>query len=427
MRTGSRPKTIRAAQKGIARMQGNLFVVSRVGQVRNVQTFITAFGATNNHLAVLYTAANPTLSDGIRSAIRDELFSEVTFVEQPLRPVTQGRKKNAVIASQIDGLLRGALDAGVTDVYLCNANAYYSLFERLIDSEGYTLSLNLLEEGLTTYMILGRRPYARDLTASWVDVKRLGKKVVTNPSKLPYRLLAFALGLASWALRTDVVTRVKELRVRLLVPARLRYGHVSHFKRAYVYFPDKVSGAITRVDEVHDLPFALEPTAPPALLAAVRDDSAMFVSQKYIAQGPYLAIVFRILHEMGLEHVVFKLHPREDPADYRESVAHARSLYPELDVQAPAEVQAIPAEELMMARKTPTVIGLTSTALMYARAFFPGVRAISIGERFRELAQSPEYGITKRELSEFVRDLDVFADVSGVEQFHPASDGPSEP
>jgi hypothetical protein len=62
-------------------MQGNLFVVSRVGQVRNVQTFITAFGATNNHIAVLYTAANPTLSDGIRSAIREELFSEVTFVE----------------------------------------------------------------------------------------------------------------------------------------------------------------------------------------------------------------------------------------------------------------------------------------------------------------------------------------------------------
>ena len=70
-----------------------------------------------------------------------------------------------------------------------------------------------------------------------------------------------------------------------------------------------------------------------------------------------------------------------------------------------------------MSGKVSRVIGLTSTALMYGAAFFPEVEVISIGSRFRDLADSLTYDVTKRALSEYTRDLEIFLDVSGVPQF----------
>jgi len=143
----------------------------------------------------------------------------------------------------------------------------------------------------------------------------------------------------------------------------------------------------------------------------------VFVSQKYVTNADYFDLVLRILSEMEVERVLFKFHPRQSKATCQKEWDQATRRYPGVKFVEANDVQAVPVEELMMAGKVKRLIGLTSTALMYAQAFFPEVEVVSIGSRFKELAVSDDYRVSKGVLSEFSRDLDVFMDVSGVDQY----------
>lgn len=400
-----------------AKVQGNLFVVSRLGQVRNVQTFIRDFGATENNLAVLHTDANPVLSANIDTNVRKDLFDDIVFVRQPERPLAQGPKKNRVIYKQIEDLLVRMADKGVKHLYLCNVDNYYSFFERVIRDRRLPMSLGLLEEGLGTYHIAGKREYVKESQPGWPDVKQSA----LNFARAGYSVLrTFAIlvgSFLSWVFRTDVFRVWGDVTTRLFVEERLRYGRITHFDTAHVYFPEKIHTDAVAIDRIEKLDFYLEPTAPPEALAAIPDDSIVFVSQKYVQPLQYFQIVFKILDEMGLRTVYFKFHPREDLSKLMTAWDAALANYPDLHLLYPDAIQSIPVEELMMAGKAKQVIGLTSTSLMYADAFFPGVDVVSIGSRFRQLAESGEFTVAKRDLAEFNRDLEVFLEVSGVRQF----------
>jgi len=399
-------------------VRGNLFVVSRVGQLRNVQSFIAEHDATHNHLAVLQTESNPVLSDNIRRNVDKGVFETVEYIDQPPRPVTQSRRKNAIIYDQIDKLLlRATGEHDVGSLFLCNADNYYSLFERINTTRSLGLSLNLLEEGLTTYSNAGRRVYALDTSVDWAEVKTRGRHFRLALVKAARSLAALLVTFASWVLRVDMVQVLKDLWVRLFVREQHRYGAIKHFDSAYVYFPDKIYSANVQIDRVGKLSFVLESTVAPELLETVEPGAVVFVSQRYIPYEEYFSIVFEILSEMGLEKVYFKFHPREDPASLAKAWDLAQREHPRLNVVSPPEIRAIPVEELMMSGRARQIIGLTSTSLMYGKAFFPGVDVVSIGARFKELADSDAYDVSKRALAEFTRDLEVFCDVSDVRQF----------
>ncbi len=392
-------------------------MVSRLGQVRNVQTFIRDFGATENHLAVLYTEANPVLSANIDTYIKRDLFDEVVFIRQPDRPLVQGRRKNRIIYRQIEELMTGMAEKNVRHLHLCNVDNYYSLFQRVIEDKRLSVTLGLLEEGLGTYSIAGHGNYSKDMMAEWSDVKHRARNCVRASIHATKSFAILIATLFSWAFRTDLFELRRNVMTKLLVEKRYRYGSITHFDTAHVYFPEKIHSGDVTIDRVEKLGFALEPTASPEALAAIEDDAVVFVSQKYITPDQYFEIVFHILSEMGVEKVYFKLHPREDRSRLARAWDEALQKYPKLNVLSPDEIQAVPVEELMMAGKTKQVIGLTSTSLMYGRAFFSDVEIVSIGSRFRELAESEEYEVSKRVLAEFNRDLEVFLDVSDVRQF----------
>jgi hypothetical protein len=401
-------------------MQGNLFVVSRVGQLRNAQTFIKEHGATGNHVAILYTDANLGLADAIESNVEEGLFEEVLRFKQPLDPLRQRTWKNKLIYRQIDDLLVGMTSKqAVRNLFLCNSDNYYSLFERVIGNRGLALSMNLLEEGLGTYLHAGPKEYVRDTSVGWAELKHRGRHVRRVWLQAARSLASLLATFVSFVLRVDAVGLLKGAWAQLFVSRRYRYGHVTHFDNAYVYFPDKISSNVMMVDHVEKLSFVLEPSASQKLLDAIEDDETVFVSQRYIPRHPYVyfSIVFDILGEMGVDRVFFKFHPREDRAAFAQAWDQALREHPRLVVLSPPEFQKVPVEELMMAGKVKRLIGLTSTSLMYGNAFFTGVDVVSIGTRFRELADSDEYDVTKRALSEFSRDLDVFLDASGVRQF----------
>jgi hypothetical protein len=401
-------------------MRGNLFVVTRVGQLRNVQTFIKEHDAANNHLAVFFTDANPVLFDSIEANVEAGLFEEVVRIRLPLRPVTQGRAKNAEIHDLIQDLLvRMASERGVVNLFLCNSDNFYVFFQQVIDTEGLTLTLNLLEEGLNTYANAGRRRYVRDTRVGWAEIRHRARHVRRSGLQAARSFASLLVTLISFVLRVDAVKFLKDMYATVTVSPKYRYGTITHYDNAYVYFPERIYSENMRIDHVEKLGFVLERQAPPELFDAIEDGAIVFVSQRYIPRHPYVyfSIVFDILTEMGVGTVYFKFHPREDQTAFAQAWYQAIKEHQRIVVLTTPEISKIPVEELMMAGKVKQVIGLTSTSLMYGKAFFPDVDVISIARRFRELADSDEYDVTKRALSEFTRDLEVFLDVSGVPQF----------
>lgn len=397
-------------------MHDNLFVVSRLGQLRNAQAFIAQAGSTNNHLAVLYTEANPGLLGAIERNIDPGAFCEVVYVKQPDRPVLQSREKNRIIYGQIEDLLVKMVDENaVENLYLCNIDNYYSFFERVIAERGMSMRMTLLEEGLGTYANAGRRRYTQDTRADWTDVKHWARNLGLQARKAFKALLILMAALVSWVLRVDLA-RLKERVSVAMIDSKYRYGSIKHFDRAFVYFPDKVYSNNLVVDEVNRLDFSLEMTTPAEVMDAVEGDLVVFVSQKYIDTATYFDIVLRILDEMGITRVLFKFHPRQSKASCEKEWDAAIRRHPGIGLVDAEAIQAIPVEELMMAGKVRQLVGLTSTALMYGRAFFPGLDVVSIGSRFKALAESDGYEVSKGALAEFNRDLEVFVDVSGVRQ-----------
>ncbi|HEY5506056.1 MAG TPA: polysialyltransferase family glycosyltransferase [Coriobacteriia bacterium] len=402
-------------------MRGNLFVVTRVGQLRNVQTFIKERGATNNHLAVLSTDDNPTLRTGITSNVETGLFEEVIHIVLPLRPVAQSGHKNAVIYGLLEDLLvRMTGDAGVENLYLCNSDNFYVFFQRIPETLGLALTLNLLEEGLGTYANAGRRRYVRDVSVDWNEVKRRGRMARLDGLRHPRAIAALLHTLVSWVLPGgDPIRLAKDAWARSTVTPKYRYGLITHYDNAYVYFPDRIYSDNMRIDNVEKLGFVIVPQTPPEMFDSVEDGAVVFVSQKYLPRRPYVyySVVLDILTEMRVGTVYFKFHPRENHSATLYEWDQAVREHPDVDVRTTHEISAIPVEELMMSGKVSRVIGLTSTALMYGSAFFPDVDVISIGSRFRDLADSETYDVTKRALSEFSRDLEIFLDVSHIPQF----------
>jgi hypothetical protein len=260
----------------------------------------------------------------------------------------------------------------------------------------------------------------RDMSVAWNEVKRRGRMARHDGLRHPRTIAALLYTLVSWVLPGgDPIQLAKDAWARSTVEPKYRYGLITHYDNAYVYFPDRIHSDNMRIDNVEKLGFVIVPQTRPEMFDSVEDGAVVFVSQKYLQRRSYTyySAVLDILSEMRVGTVYFKFHPRENHSATLESWDRAVSEHPDVDVRTTHEISAIPVEELMMSGKTERVIGLTSTALMYGKAFFPDVDIISIGSRFRELADSETYDVTKRALSEFTRDLEVFLDVSGVPQF----------
>lgn len=397
-------------------MQGNLFVVSRLGQVRNAQTLIRQEGARDNHLAVLQTAANPLLTATISAHIDPAAFEEIVHVTQPDQPLKQGRHKNRIIYEQIEELLVRMSDKGVRNLFLCNVDAYYSLFERVIEHRELPLTLNLLEEGLGTYANLGERVYTKDMSVHREDVVLRARNAGRAWSQAIRASLILIATTLSWIFRVDLFEVRRGLLATLLVRPLHRYGTITHFDRAFLCFPEKVRDGNVQIDFVARLVFEIDEGTSAEAVDALPEGATVFVSQKYLVAADYVPIILQIFDELGLDQVYFKFHPREDRFALERLLEEAKPRHPRLRVIAPRAIQRVPVENLIASGKVAKVVGLTSTSLMYAQAFLPDAEIVSVAERFGQLAVSEPYHVSRRTLAEFDRDLAVFRDVSGVTQ-----------
>lgn len=66
---------------------GNVFVVSRLGQIRNVQNFINQFGLQKNILVVQYSIKDSPILKNIIEMCDRSLYIEIVYLKLPRKAI----------------------------------------------------------------------------------------------------------------------------------------------------------------------------------------------------------------------------------------------------------------------------------------------------------------------------------------------------
>lgn len=405
----------------------NAFVVTRVGQIRNVHNFIRQFGSRNNLLVMMYTPKDSVLLMNMQNACRTELFEDIIYLKLPQKPVRLTRSKGARMYGDIEEvMLRMKERYGVTQLFLCNINNYYIYFQRINETRGLDMKLNLLEEGLTTYKITSEEGFEiseRHVNIS--DVKKSGRllfrsvkrtvkdlfRIFVNSGIVLIQGLSFICGM-------NLTDRFVRKFTELTVPEKYRYDYIREVDGAYLCFPEMAGGAALDIKHIEKLEFQFSHIENREAIKQLEGFSNLFINQKYVNYESHFNIMFRIFREMGLDNVLIKLHPKEKMIDVVRKIEPLKEEYPEIRVRIIGDMGQVPVEDLVKEVHLQRVIGLTSSALIYLDRYIPGTEVISTAMRYRKLCETEEQ-VPLRELAQFDDEYRFFRSFEGIPQFEP--------
>ena len=403
------------------------FVITRLGQLRNVHSLIEQESLKHNVLVIMFTPRDTFLLSNLRNACRKELFDDVLYLKLPKFPLRLNRKKSEAIYAGMEEILKELYGGfSINELYLCNIDSYYVYFERIIKERGYSIAINLLEEGLTTYKITSGQsldkkedpPNKNDVKKAWNGFKKALRKFIVSSGILVLQCISFVI-------RKPLVSYAHNLWIRLSVDKTRRFGIISDLNKVYVCFPEMVkdTGAINFAS-VQKLQIKFNKAEDETAAEEVKGYPAIFVNQKYVNYASHFRIVFQIFDEMGIDKVLIKLHPKEDEQVVRENILKAQAEHENIDVKILSSAGQIPVEDLVYTYGIKKVIALTSSALIYLNTALEGTQVISIAERYRQLCGS-DAGVASRELVQFDDEYRFFKRFEDIPQFVPES-GPEE-
>ena len=98
----------------------NLFVLTGVGQLRNIMGFIKQYNATNNIAIILYTQRNLDIVANIEKQLDSKQFVSVQLVKLPNRLLEEERKKSIEIYNTLKEVVQQNIEniIGKCSLYL---------------------------------------------------------------------------------------------------------------------------------------------------------------------------------------------------------------------------------------------------------------------------------------------------------------------
>jgi poly-alpha-2,8 sialosyl sialyltransferase len=124
----------------------NLFVVSHLGQLNQIEVFIKSKGIENNLLIVLYTMKNKLMPTMIENQYNKLLFEDVVFLKLPNKPNSYNISTLFFIKRIYIKLLK---ITNPINLYLLSFENHYSLLATYAKNKN--INLILLEEGTAVY------------------------------------------------------------------------------------------------------------------------------------------------------------------------------------------------------------------------------------------------------------------------------------
>lgn len=392
-------------------MQSNLYVITGVGQMRNVCGYIEQYGAVDNYAVVLYTPINYAVVQNLRDSGIDDKFKSVYYLELPERFSEEQLVKSVKIYHRFDNMLKTMKRKyEIQNLFLCMPTGHYSFMGGL--AKKYKLSINLLEEGLATYRVFVQEQDAKQKVISPSDIKwRLS--VILQPVKIVLRyivdILLLPVDCISMLSKKDLSYYIKRFIKKCF---RYKYGIIEKFDHTYVCFPDKLDPSFLKKNDVEKLNFNY--TNDPWRFTDGDEDNVLFVNQQYIGYKKHFQAVFSIFRDMGLKKVYIKFHPKEDLNSFRDILNDYIRMYRDIEIIPLMEGANIPVENLLVTNKISKVIGLSSSTLFFAPIVKPDIETVCIADEYYR--RCLEDGVSEKQLEMFYQDKTMIERIFDVDR-----------
>ncbi len=377
----------------------DLIIISNGRQAQNAFAFIKEFGDTlllRPFVLALYTDANLKERSSISNLLTERNIPH-GLLKLPVGAAYFSLRKQGRILSAY----RTAFAKNVPRrLFLFNYNTHYGLVYDL--ARMAEMPVFFIEEGLSSY----KRSHAYAPPRSLIDIINkdivsdsfFGKvflkipfEILSNPKKGMKAVLDFLQKELSFFARCIVVPFDNELtasRLRRLFSRSYRYRRfhepISGFNGVFGTFPERLAKSFD-ADEVNYFSYIKHlfrttnhHFASRLAECGMTSKSLLYVDQDYkVDKEIIIGVIAECIHDIFPETDVLyiKPHPKSDFS--LEKLETIRERYPEFEIKLVRGTD-IPAEFIPALTDCRRVIGLASTALVYASDLCPDVEAYSI-------------------------------------------------
>lgn len=389
-----------------------LFVVSNVGQLNKAQDIILSKKFDNIILCVLY-GKNLEILKNIKKQINNEIFMETVFLKLPNKNIQYNKRNQKIIYNMYYKLFQ---KYNFEEVYLFSFEYHYNYFEDLIrKNQG---KLNLIEEGLAMYKPIISPPkltknqqlqdslkelckgYRIILRNTLKDIKKIiSKSAIYKILKINYIFIE--------EIRNIYFEKKNENYLKLF------YSRIKEFDNIYAVFPELLEKKFSTKKyekiffDYNILEENIKLLENNTIFNSIDSESIIFINQEYnIQKEIHVDIILSYLvKNYSSEKIYIKFHPRENEKIKETYLKYIKNnnlvniVCLNLDVEIPLEV--------ILKLKTPkSVIGLTSTSLVYSKEILNNIKSVSIGEYYLKEIQKYE-NISEKNIKVFKEHLEI--------------------
>ncbi|OHV85964.1 alpha-2,8-polysialyltransferase family protein [Ensifer sp. LCM 4579] len=414
-------------------MDTYLVVVSQVGQLKHAEALLRSLNVEGATAAILYTARNKRMPEIIASAVNRDFFRQSVLVEIH----TEANQLHLGAVRFNRAAYRRLLDElSPTHLFVCSYERHYALLCQ--EARARDISVNLFEEGAGSFKGL-IEDYESFPKPSFTSAIYRVYRRVWKDTAIVKRLIAplYAIGRDIVLLPKLLFDTVREAYYlpffqenRLTREEPVYVNGWKDFDAVYSSSPDLMGKVFKANSFVEASPSFDDPEhieLARKIIAGYRIDgnTAIFTSQLYsvdpqTSAESVVSCLRRLIERTGWR-VLIKLHPKEafEVAAHYEKAA---MFIPGIEVIK--EPDTPPAEYLAIYSQCPSIVGITSSTLIYAPKRRSDLRAITIGtELLNEFASRGVSSAGTRLIEQHVKILPVIPyieDSGGVETSTPS-------
>lgn len=367
----------------------NLFIITHLGQLKQMEALIKKQNIRKNYLLVLFTNKNLVIPQIVHNSFNSNLFKKILFLEIPFGVNRFEYKKLIDLEKRYKDIIQSI---SPRFVYLNSFEGHYSILISIAKDNDSLVYL--VEEGTATYKICLNNYidennkelnyiFIKDKFMQTIGQTQLFKGMIktyknsrdfSKQSKMFIKSLWFSQPLQKMILKQMGTDASK----KALIPA-------TNFDKVYSAFPHLLDNVFDGDKEYF---FVYDNFDEQELILAdgiikkynIQSEDVIYLSQRYFSDSElYVLIVCDILNTIvdSNKHIFIKLHPKEkeDVLNiFKICVAKYKNRFTIID-----DFNFL-IEPVIVKSKINTVIGLTSTTLIYANLLSNNIESISIAK-----------------------------------------------
>lgn len=401
----------------------NLFVITHLGQLKQMETLIVKKNLISNGLIVLYTTANFVVPQTVHDKVAKSLFDFAVFVEIPFKINQINYFKLKTVYETYVALLNANKPK---TLYLNSFEGHYAILIDIAKKRG--VKNILVEEGTATYKLLSQ-PTTNTNREDSINFEFLKAKFMSTIGQTEL----FKRAVKQKKYTKDLLFQSKQFYQSLVLDEKVQEklietlgkGSIKSYKKPflqfdeiYASFPNLIEQSFLAKDvqlfniyeSIDDETLALAKEV--ASNYDITDKDALYLSQRYtIDPIQYVNAVTPILLKVARDSrkIFIKLHPKES-----NKVHHAfkkiTDAFP--DKLILIEDNRFLVEPVIKASNIQKVIGLTSTALVYAPLISHHTQSISIAQALIDnLPKTEQNTIGSTTIKEHLEILKIFDNI----------------